>query len=58
MDIALDLATSQANTKVSQSIEIDNLFENRKVEINSDDLLDDNQIGIFYILEESIFFIL
>ena len=58
IDIILDMAICQANANISQSIEIHNLFINLKREVDSNDILNDNQIEILNTLEELIFFIL
>lgn len=39
-------------------MKIDDVLRNLEVEANSDDLLDDDYIGILNILEESVFFVL
>ncbi len=57
IDIALDMATRQANAKASQSMKIDDLLANPEMEADSGDLSDDNQIRILSTLEESISFV-
>ena len=41
------MTTCQANVETSQSMKIDNLLANLKMEANSGDLSDDDQIEIF-----------
>ncbi len=52
------MVTCQVNTETSLSIEIEDLLANPEVEVNFSDLLDDDQIKILNILEESVFFVL
>ena len=58
IDIALDMTMHQTNAEVFQSMKIDNLLANSRVEADFGDLSDNNQIKILSTLEESVFFIL
>ncbi len=58
IDVALDIATYQANAEIFQSIEIYDLLANPEVEADSGNLSDDDQIEILSTFEESIFFVL
>lgn len=51
----LDITTYQTNAETSQLVEIDNLLANPKVEANSGNLLNDDQIEILNILEKPVF---
>lgn len=51
------MATRQVNAKAFQIINIDDLFKNLKIEANSGNLSNDDQVGIFHILEKSISFV-
>ncbi len=52
------MAERQVNAEASQSMEIDDLLANPKVEADSGDLSDDDKIGILSTLEESVSFVL
>ncbi len=58
IDIALDIATRQTNVETSQSMEIEDLLANPKIEVDFGDLSNDDQIEIFNILEELVSFVL
>ena len=58
IDIVLDITIYQTNIKASQSMEIDDLLANLEVEVDSGNLSDNDQIGIFNTLEKSVFFVL
>lgn len=58
MDIILNIAMCQANTKASLSMKIKDWFGNPKVKADCGDLLNDDQIRIFNTLEKSISFVL
>ena len=58
MDVALDMATRQANAEASQSIEVDGLLEMPEEEPDTGDQSDDDEFGSLKTLEESISLVL
>lgn len=54
----LNIIMYQTNTKTFQVIKIVNLLRNPKVEVDSNNLSNNNQIKIFYILKKLNFFVL